>query len=286
MDNAGDDSMNGASATTADVTSEEPIKISIYTSDDGQYHMKYDCNETYGVEMPRSKRKCNANKSPSSVKSTTETLYEIDLYCDVCNHDYKSLMSLNRHMRTRKHLNQLAKLNEANEQAVVDRDFGNYDSYLSTYDLMPRNVYESIVRTLQDEGHEVNGTATVTDPTSTSTEQQNDSDKGFQTAYDSYANCNNQYAARKCANGSDVFDDIRAAMDVIANDGDETFDENKAIDDVIQRSMCDKCLVCGEQFATAQLLHEHNRQMRENCAAQIDDDSFDIETELQKLEFP
>lgn len=286
MDNAGDDSVNDASATTADVTSEEPIKISIYTSDDGQYHMKYDCNETYGVEMPRSKRKSNSNKSPSSVKPTTETLYEIDLYCDVCNHDYKSLMSLNRHMRTRKHLNQLAKLNEANEQAVVDRDFSNYDSYLSTCGLMPRNVYDSIVRTLLDEGHGVNGTETVTDPTSTFTEQHNDSDKSFQINYDLYANCNNQYATRKCANGGDVFDDIRAAMDVIANDGDENYDESKAIDDVIQRSTSNKCLVCGEQFSTAQLLHEHNRQMRQNCAAQIDDDNFDIETELQQLEFP
>lgn len=285
MNNADDGSMNAASETTAYATSEEPIKISIYTSDDGQYHMKYDCNDIDGAEMTKSKRKSTSNKSPSSAKPATETLYEIDLYCDVCNHDYKSLMSLNRHMRTRKHLNQLAKLNEANEQVAVDRDWSNYDSYLNTYDLMPCNVYNSIVRTILDEGDDVHETAMVTDPSSTLTAQHNDSDHSFQFTYDSYDDCNNQYATTKCADNRDVFDDIRAAMDVTTSDGDETYDENKAIVDIIQRSMCNKCLVCGEVFSSAQLLHEHTREMRENCAAKIVDDKFDLGTELQRLEF-
>lgn len=285
MNNADDGSTNDASATTADAMSEEPIKISIYTSDDGQYHMKYDCNETDDAEMIKSKRKSGSNKSASSAKPATETLYEIDLYCDVCNHDYKSLMSLNRHMRTRKHLNQLAKVNEANEQVAVNRDWSNYDSYLNAYDLMPRNVYDSIVRTLLDGGNDVHETAMVIDPSSTLTEQHNDSNHSFQITYNSHDDCNNQYVTTECANKNGVFDDILAAMDVTADDGDGTYDENKAFVDIIQRSMCNKCLVCGELFTSAQLLHEHTRQMRENCAAKIVDNEIDLETELQRLEF-
>lgn len=285
-----DESMNGgASTTVVDALPEEPIKISIYTSDDGQYHMKYDDYAvTNGAERSKSKRKSNSNKSLAMVKPTTETLYEIDLYCDVCNHDYKSLMSLNRHMRTRKHLNQLAKLNEANEQSAIGRDWSNYDNYLSsTYDLMPHNVYNSIVQTLLDD--DVVGAATnaiITDTTNVLTEPHNVNESGnnFQTTtYDSYENWNNNDCATM---NNNVFRDIHEAMDATAND--ETYDENQTIVDIIQRSMCNsyKCLICGELFPSAQLLQEHTHQMRENCGAKIDGDEFDLETELQKLELP
>lgn len=285
MDNNGSDkSMNSQNCTTiANELQEEPIKISIYTSDDGQYHMKYDdYTMTGGVNAPKSNRKSNSNKAPSIVKPTTETLYEIDLYCDVCNHDYKSLMSLNRHMRTRKHLNQLAKMNEANEKRVVERDWTNYESYLSTYDLMSSDVYNSIVRTLLDDGSDaIDANAMVTDTTNTLNEQYNVSDSSnFQNTYDSHENYHNHYATTN----NDIFHEIHKAMDVIANN-DQTNDENKAVFD-IKQCHSDKCLVCGELFASVQQLQEHTQRMRENCAAQIvaEADDFDLDAELQNLQ--
>lgn len=273
MDNVCGESIIAAPAVT-DTSSEEPIKISIYTSDDGQFHMKYDdCSDDN--EMPKSKRKSNANKASMVVKPTTETLYEIDLYCDVCNHDYKSLMSLNRHMRTRKHLNQLAKLNEANEQRMVGPNWTNYDNYLNACDLLPHNVYDSIVHSLLNEGN--NGVdATEAAATDTSSEQNIDLVRDFQNIYESFA-----------MNDSAAFSDIHEAMDVTANNDGE-YDENKAFVDAIQRSVCNsyKCLICGELFASAQLLSMHTHQMRENCVAKIADDEFDFETELKKLEIP
>lgn len=285
MDDGCNDSMNAASTVT-DALQEEPIKISIYASDDGQYHMKYDDNTVGdGSEMPKSKRKYNANKS--TAKPTTEILYEIDLYCDVCHHDYKSLMSLNRHMRTRKHLNQLSKLNEANPESVVERDWTNYDSYLSSCDSMPRNVYDSIVL---DDGNGVpDASAMVPGATNTSADQHYSSNS-LQNTYDpyQYVDYSSQCATTSYSSNSDIFDDIHEAMDIVATDDDDTYDENKAIVDIIQRTMCNscKCLVCGDLFASAQLLQEHTEQMRENCAAKIDDDiDIDFETELQKLDF-
>lgn len=286
MDNNGcDESMNSQICTTiANELQEEPIKISIYTSDDGQYHMKYDDYTMNGdVDAPKSNRKSNSNKSPSIVKPTTETLYEIDLYCDVCNHDYKSLMSLNRHMKTRKHLNQLAKMNEVNEQRAVEHDWTNYESYLSTYDLMSRNVYNSIVRTLLNDGSDaIDANAMITDTTTnTLIEQYNVAGcSNFQNTYDSHENYRNQYAT---TNNNNIFHDIHNAMDVIAN-SDQTHDENKTEATDINQCHSNKCLVCGELFASVQQLQEHIQRMQENCAAKIVADDIDLETELKNLE--
>lgn len=282
MDNECDVTVNNAPQsksmmTTTDVIDEaspdEPIKISIYTSDDGQYHMKYDndCTVRDDAKMPKSKRKTNLNKLSTTTKPTTETLYEIDLYCDVCNHDYKSLMSLNRHMKTRKHLNQLAKLNEANEQTVIERDWSNYDNYFSAYDVMPRNMYNSIVQTLLDDD--------AVDAMVTEATQHNDTGNCFPNTFDSYVNSSKNYVTTK--------NDIHEAMNAAANDA--TYDENQTIVDTIQRAICNsyKCLVCGDLFTSAQLLQEHTQQMRENCATKIDgDDEFDLDAELQNLEIP
>lgn len=282
--------MNAAS-TMDDALQEEPIKISIYASGDGQYHMKYDdCTVSDGSELPKSKRKSNANKSQSNAKPTTETLYEIDLYCDVCHHDYKSLMSLNRHMRTRKHLNQLAKLNEAHPESAVERDWTHYESYLSTCDLMPRNVYDSIVQTLLDDGNGVtDASATIPGTTNTTAEQHCFSNSLHNTIDPyPYADHSSQCATTNYSDNSDIFDEIHEAMDIVTAGDDEAYDENKSIVDIIQRTICNsyKCLVCGDLFASAQLLQEHTEQMRENCAAKIDDDDdIDLETELEKLDF-
>lgn len=121
-------------------SSEEPIKISIYESN-GLFHMKYDHPECMGqsqntnVPKTKTRRKNQTNKSSAatSEKPATETLYEIDLFCEICNHDYKSLMSLNRHMKTRKHLAQVAKLNEAKSEPELNLKW-NYDPLINNYD--------------------------------------------------------------------------------------------------------------------------------------------------------
>lgn len=128
-------------------SSEEPIKISIYESN-GLFHMKYDHPECMGqsqntnVPKTKTRRKNQTNKSSAatSEKPATETLYEIDLFCEICNHDYKSLMSLNRHMKTRKHLAQVAKMNEAKGEPEVNLKW-SCDPLISNYNSYRNNAY-------------------------------------------------------------------------------------------------------------------------------------------------
>lgn len=288
MDNQCDESMNYTLTTTLNdlnvdvdidaILQEEPIKISIYTSDDGQFHMKYDdCGGP--LVNSKYKRKSKSN-STSIVKPTTETLYEIDLYCDICHHDYKSLMSLNRHMKTRKHLNQMAKLNETNEQKIIERDWSNYESSLSAYALMPRDVYNSIVQTLLIDHNGNAITPSTADTLKIPATNQIDATDSNYLMYDGF---NNHFASTDYQQISDDFHELQNASSVTAND------ENYTVTNTIQPTVCNdyKCLVCNEQFSTLQLLQEHTQKMRENCATKIDGmhDEFDVEREIQKIDF-
>lgn len=111
--------------------------------------MRYDHPECEGpvqgsanFHKSKSRRKNQANKSAAtSEKPATETLYEIDLFCEICNHDYKSLMSLNRHMKTRKHLAQVAKLNEAKNEPELNMKWAECDRLINACDPYQSNMY-------------------------------------------------------------------------------------------------------------------------------------------------
>lgn len=262
---------------------DEPIRISIYESDDGNFHMKYDDFNLYDKNSTSSMRnkqklkllKINKTNAP---KSTTETLYEIDLFCAICNHDYKSLMSLNRHIKTRKHLNQVAKMNEGQYEKVIERDWTNYESYLSKYELMPREVYNSIVQTLLEDSDMVN---------SADGEPIENSFKSLRNIrrpkrnhlYDCYNGDGNYNASRKSNQLSFNYNDsyyhdtfFEPNFENSRNQCTQTVELNEEY----------RCLVCNELFSIGTDLHEHVQQMRKQCSNIIDTTShpFDIDIDF------
>lgn len=97
---------------------EDPIKMFIHLSSNGAYELHYDRQYT-PVDAVHSE-----SQQPSTI------LYEINLYCSVCDHHYRSLIGFNRHLTTRKHAEQVAKqrLANANERDNVHRSWPDYES--------------------------------------------------------------------------------------------------------------------------------------------------------------
>lgn len=269
---------NDDSTTEHEEGEDEPIKISIFSSGDGKYHFKYD---DYTTEEHSSspeddeeeddeeedicftshdKKKYNKKsvKSSKLTKSTTETLYEIDLFCEVCNHDYKSLMSLNRHKRTRKHLNQVAKLNEVEKRTTksVERDWNNYESYLSTYEIMPREVYNSIVQTLlEDSDNKMNNDHRL----SVNNLRTNNAKRRDRNAYTYNVNQNNFYNVNEYNQAAQV-------NYTIPNYGMTTNGFVPILQPQYGQFSPFKCLICFEFFPTLPSLKAHIEEMSSNCS--------------------
>lgn len=232
---------------------EEPIKVTVYSSDDGQYYMKYNGHDAE-YELPKNKKKSNSSKSIE--KPTTETLYEIDLYCEVCGHDYKSLMSLNRHLRTRKHLNQMAKMKMNEESSVEELKWNDCNNYF-----MHADVYDSIVQALW------NGNA---------------NDNVMETSMN----------VAECSTPSETLEDNSqnvSISDGVSHGTTRFADEKQTMQDISEHehSLLNsyKCLICDKLFATAQLLMEHTQAMQGKCGTIVDDyaDDFDIESVLREI---
>lgn len=251
---------NAIQATTvADEIVDIPIKMSVIKADDGQFHLKYDqCDSSdeneleNGSTSSRSRSRRVNSKKATQPKITTETLYEIDLFCNVCNHEYKSLMSLNRHMKTRKHLNQVAKLNPVNEQRHTERDWKNYESYLSAYELMPREVYNSIVRTLLED---------------TDTNGHHDGKRKTKKSIDYLCNEFNDLCTNHSDHSSDDTNFYHSHFDQMSLNRSPT---------VI------KCMVCNDKFSSLQLLQKHIQESIAKCSDILDriNDNFNFDLYL------
>lgn len=238
-------------ATESDSMFNEPIKISIYESDDGLFHMKYDDYEqekpsSGSTHKPKQKRRNQSTKlhsEKSTEKSTTETLYEIDLFCEICNHDYKSLMSLNRHMKTRKHLNQL-KMNEAKQNGLDNRDW----NLLNRFDALQQGIYDPISSSLFSDSNKKSKNRSSNWSTTQCRECSNQ-EMGFGVNGNEYSSFMNQ---------SSVYDNSYGNHN---------------------------CLVCTETFSTPAELDQHSNFMQFNCSNLIDsiNDDFDLQRELDIL---
>lgn len=95
------------------------------------------------------------NQSTPSITTSapSSTIYEIDLFCYECNHYYKSVMSFNRHLKTKKHAERVTQLNEFHRRRSkrVEQHWPNYESYLSQMGWIPHAMYNSIVNTLLED---------------------------------------------------------------------------------------------------------------------------------------
>lgn len=265
-----------------DLNQEQPIKISIYSSKDGKYRLKYDDyaaeeeeeadayfsssaeeeeDENTNFAFTNKKKYCKKSVKASKLsKSTTETLYEIDLFCEVCNHDYKSLMSLNRHKRTRKHLNQVAKLNETGNRPAksVERDWNNYESYLSTYELMPREVYNSIVQTLlEDSDNKVSDNHKL---------EANNLRTHFSRRRDRIISGDGLHRTQNNIYNFNEFSDTSRAYHSFPNYGMNANGFVSTVQPEYGQYSPFKCPICYEFFPTLYSLESHIEQMSSHCS--------------------
>lgn len=121
-----------------DICKENPIKMSIHISSSGNYELQYDAQYA------------PVHTIDSASNNLPNILYEVNLYCSVCDHHYKSLVGLNRHLATRKHADQLAK-----QQYLLRNQHRNKQQYCSNYECysneMSPEFYHSIVNHLLED---------------------------------------------------------------------------------------------------------------------------------------
>lgn len=229
----------------------EPIKMSLHTTTDGSIRLTYDdLLDGKGVES------ADTDCVPS------KTTYEIDLFCYACNHFYRSLISLNRHFRTKKHSDQVTKLSEMREvrrakKRHVQRNWSNYESYLSKNGLLAREVYDSIVHQLLEDSDNKK-TVTKYRPANYHQDQANELNRShnWKQQNDSPQLPHQRFKIRPCTNYKEMYET-----------DSNGFDTNTS-----------ECFVCFEQFPSPDVLQMHIQNMTNHCSNVID--SMDSDSDI------